>query len=100
MVRSREGEPTLKGWFGEAPVDAVLILARMLAGGFFVWSGSSKLGHSRKFWSQIMDYRITGARTSRILAATLPPLEFLGGLFFAAGVHPRGVGYFLLLMLT
>ena len=70
----------------------VLELSRLLAGGYFVWTGSSKVGRPAVFWNQIMGYRLSGPRVSGVLASVIPPLELIGGLFFAAGIYPLGSG--------
>ncbi len=81
-------------------LGTLLVIARMCAGGFFVWTGSAKLSRSRHFWSQIMGYKIVGPRQARLLAAALPPVEFVAGLFFAAGLWPAVTGCVLLLLLA
>ncbi|WP_169795537.1 MauE/DoxX family redox-associated membrane protein [Arthrobacter woluwensis] len=80
-------------------LDELLTVCRFLVGGFFVWSGSSKFGNPAMFWSQIMGYQITGAGVSRVLAAVIPPLEFMCGLFFASGMLPLVPGIILLILL-
>ena len=77
----------------------VLIAARMLGGGYFVWAGSAKMSRSRQFWSEIMGYKVVGSRTSAVLASVLPPVEFICGLMFAAGVAPTVTGIVLLFLL-
>lgn len=77
----------------------ILIAARMLGGGYFVWAGSAKMSKSRQFWSEIMGYKIVGTRQSAVLATVLPPVEFICGLMFAAGVAPTITGIGLLLLL-
>ena len=47
-----------------------------------------------------MGYQITGPWQSRVLAAVFPPLEFVTGLFFAAGLVPFVTGPVLLGMLV
>ncbi|MCU1422458.1 MAG: hypothetical protein JWN36_2109 [Microbacteriaceae bacterium] len=74
--------------------------ARFLAGGYFIWTGSSKLGRSAQFWDAIMGYRLIGPRLSAVIASVVPPLEFVLGLFFAAGVYPRPSGAVLAVMLS
>ena len=39
-----------------------LVISRMLAGAYFVWAGSAKLGRTQTFWSEIMGYGIVGPR--------------------------------------
>jgi|GEM_PF-7120001 len=80
--------------------DALFAVARFAAGAYFVWSGSSKLGAPATFWRQVMDYRIVGPRSSRAIAAGVPPAEFIAGLFFAAGVLPIAMGIALLCLLA
>lgn len=81
-------------------MDELLTVCRFLAGGYFIWSGSSKMRSISEFWSQIMGYKITGAKNSRILAALLPPSEFVIGLLFAAGFLQLYTGILLLFMLS
>ncbi|KHK99419.1 hypothetical protein LK09_01785 [Microbacterium mangrovi] len=80
-------------------MEVILIAARMLGGGYFVWAGSAKMSKSRQFWSEIMGYKIVGSGTSAVLASVLPPVEFICGLMFAAGVAPTLTGIALLLLL-
>ena len=74
-------------------------LSRLVSGGYFVWTGSGKLGRMPAFWSEIMAYGITSAPQSRLLAAAIPPAEFVIGLFFAAGLLPKVTGPCLLALL-
>lgn len=78
---------------------ALFLLARFISGGYFIWTGSAKLNKTRLFWSQIMDYDIVGARLSRLIASVLPPLEFVAGLFYAAGLYSAIIGLILLVLL-
>lgn len=78
----------------------VLTVARFLSGGFFVWSSSHKLNRSSEFWKHILGYEIVGPRTARLLAATLPPAEFIMGLLFAAGLYPHVIGVALIVMIV
>jgi hypothetical protein len=80
--------------------DWLLTILRMASGGIFVWVGSSKLGRTRQFWSQVTGYRAVGPRPSSVLAAAIPPLEFVAGFFFATGIAPLAMCIVLLTMLT
>jgi hypothetical protein len=77
-----------------------LVISRMLAGAYFVWAGSAKLGRTQTFWSEIMGYGIVGPRAAGILASVIIPVEFICGLFFAAGVSPVLTGSGLLALLV
>jgi putative oxidoreductase len=81
-------------------MDVLMVLARFLAGGYFIWAGTSKLGNPSAFWSQIMGYNMASARQSRFLASVLPALEATTGLFFASGLYPFSTGAILLAMLV
>lgn len=81
-------------------MEATPIILRMIAGGYFIWSGSVKLGSPGRFWAHVADYRIVSARQSRVVAAVVPPVELLLGLLFAAGFYPFAVGGVLLALLT
>ncbi|MEV8268477.1 MauE/DoxX family redox-associated membrane protein [Microbacterium sp. NPDC076911] len=80
-------------------MEIALVLARMAAGGYFVWSASTKLGKTQKFWSEIMGYKLTGARTSGVLASVIIPVQFIAGLYFSAGISPFATGVALLALL-
>ena len=81
-------------------MDVALIATRLVVGGWFVWLASRKLGDSRRFWRQVMEYRIVGPRASRVVAAAMPPIEFVAGLLFAAGFLAQLFGPILLGLLA
>jgi uncharacterized membrane protein len=80
-------------------VDIVADIARLIGGGFFIWSGTSKFGRIADFWTQVMGYRLTSAIKSRLIASYLPPAEFVLGMLFATGYLTLVSGFILLFLL-
>nr|WP_243896815.1 MauE/DoxX family redox-associated membrane protein [Actinomyces bowdenii] len=72
----------------------------LFLGCYFVYAGASKLGSPTPLWVAIMSYRITGLRSSRLLAATIPPIEFFCGLLLASQTFPAGSASILIGLLT
>jgi hypothetical protein len=81
-------------------MEVAFVVSRMLAGAYFVWAGSAKLGRTQTFWSEIMGYRMVGPRAAGVLASVIIPVEFICGLFFAAGVSPVLTGSGLLVLVV
>lgn len=75
---------------GVQTLDTIQQLAWFFSGCYFIHSGATKLGSPTPLWAAIMPYRITGLRTSRLLAAALPPIEFSCGLLLASRTFPAG----------
>lgn len=71
-------------------LDTIQQLLWFFSGCYFIHSGATKLGNPKPLWAAIMSYRIAGLRTSRPLAAAIPPLEFSCGLLFASQTFPTG----------
>ncbi|MFH5880267.1 MauE/DoxX family redox-associated membrane protein [Arthrobacter sp. NA-172] len=80
-------------------MDIFLDIARLIGGGFFIWSGTSKFGRIADFWTQVMGYRLTSAIQARLIASYLPPTEFVLGMLFATGYLTLATGVILLLLL-
>lgn len=81
-------------------MEIVFDLSRLLAGGYLVWSGAAKLGDVRRFWKQVMGYQLVSPLLARIISSSLPPIELVLGLLFAAGYYPILTGPALIVLVA
>ena len=82
---------------------AVLLAARLVLGGMFVWMGLSKVYDPVGFMKLIREYQMVPDRfwwMLNLMATTLPWVEVLCGLLLIAGVALRGTALLLLTMLV
>lgn len=79
------------------PVFALVL--RVLLGGLFLYSGSSKLADLKNFAEAIENYRLLPIATINLFALLVPWLEVLAGLAVLTGILLRGGAFVLALLL-
>jgi putative oxidoreductase len=67
----------------------VLLLARVLIGGLFVWAAVTKLHDLPTFGTEIANYRLLPNGVVPWLAAALPGIEIVAGLLCLVGLWTR-----------
>jgi len=84
-------------------MSVVLVLARLIVGGVFLWMGAQKIGDPVVFLKLVREYGMLPERPPLALNATaviLPWLELLGGALLVLGVGVRGAALVLFGMLA
>lgn len=70
--------------------DLALLLARLVAGGTYVYASLGKIADPAAFAQAIANYRLLPAPAEGLLAATLPWVEALAGLLLLVGALSAG----------
>ena len=68
----------------------LLLVARVVFGVLFVWAAFGKIVDPDKFAQQVANYDIIGPKTSAVVAAILPWLEFIVGTCLLVGIWQTG----------
>jgi len=75
------------------------LVLRVLLGGIFLYSGSSKLAELKSFAEAIENYRLLPIAVINLFALVVPWLEVLAGLAVLTGILLRGGAFVLVLLL-
>jgi uncharacterized membrane protein YphA (DoxX/SURF4 family) len=71
-------------------LDALVLVARLVVGGIFVYAAASKVGDPAGFAQAVHNYRLVPLPLLHAFALFLPGLELLAGLGLLLGLAPRG----------
>jgi putative oxidoreductase len=78
----------------------VLLAARLVVGGLFIWAGVLKIVDPLGFAQSIKNYRLFPHELAFIIAIILPWVEALSGAFLITGVFRRSSALLVSLMLV
>jgi uncharacterized membrane protein YphA (DoxX/SURF4 family) len=73
----------------KGPVNAAVLILRILLGGLLLAAGALKVGHASSLAASIADFRLLPAVIVGPLALALPYLELLLGAYLIAGLFTR-----------
>ena len=77
-------------WLETRSGRLLVVLARLVVGGVFVFAALPKVADPHAFAVAIGNYHLVPDAFARAAGAALPPLELLAGLALITGVHARG----------
>ncbi|MEW5873657.1 MAG: MauE/DoxX family redox-associated membrane protein [Candidatus Zixiibacteriota bacterium] len=80
--------------------DWLLLIARLVLGGFFIYAAIDKIAHPADFAKIVHNYRILPGDLINIFALFLPWLELLCGIALVAGTYTLGASALLSGMLV
>jgi putative oxidoreductase len=72
-----------------SPMDAIILVVRVLLGGLLVATGALKVGHPAELAASIAGFRLLPGAIVGPLALALPYLELLLGAYLIAGLFTR-----------
>jgi uncharacterized membrane protein YphA (DoxX/SURF4 family) len=76
----------------KGPVNAAVLLLRVLLGGMLLAAGGLKVGHASSLAASIAEFRLLPAAIVGPLALALPYLEILLGVYLVIGLFTRFAG--------
>ena len=77
----------------------LLVVFRLIAGGFFVWAGVLKIADPLEFARSIMNYRVFPHELAFVIALILPWVEVIAGGLLVVGLFRRASAFLISLML-
>jgi uncharacterized membrane protein YphA (DoxX/SURF4 family) len=80
--------------------DWLLLIARLVLGGFFIYAAIDKIAHPADFAKIVYNYRILPGDLINVFALILPALELFCGIALVAGTYTLGASAILTGMLA
>ena len=76
----------------------VILLARLILGGIFIFASLDKISNPEAFETAIGNYHVMPFGLENLLALILPWLELLSGIFIIAGIMVDGAAIMIIMM--